>query len=379
MDFNLTDEERMTQDCSREFSEKRLKPVAADLDKKGEFPSELVAELAGLGLMGIPVPEQWGGGGLNTVAYTLAVEEISRSCASMGVTLSAHTSLACDPLSKYGTDEQKERFLRPLASGKKLGALAMTEPGAGTDLGAASLAAAKDGDCYVLNGAKVFITNGSVADVVLVLASTDKAAGSKGLTMFIVEKCAPGFSVGRPEHKLGIRASSTTELIFSDCRVPAAQRLGDEGHGFRIGLGALDGGRIGIAAQAVGIGRAALEVAMAYAKERQQFGKPIATFQAIQWMIADTATELDAARLLYLRAAWLKDHGARFGVEAAMAKLLASEAASRAADHAIQIHGGYGFTTEYAPERHYRDARITRIYEGTSEVMRMVIAGGLLK
>ncbi len=260
-----------------------------------------------------------------------------------------------------------------------LGAHAMTEPGAGTDLGAVSTTAKQDGDEYVLNGSKIFITNGGVADIVLVLASTDRAAKAKGLSLFIVEKGTAGFSVGKTEHKLGIRASNTAELVFQDCRVPAINLLGAEGAGFKIGLGTLDGGRIGIAAQAVGIGRAALEAAVAYAKEREQFGKPIGTFQAIQWMIADSATELDAARLLYLRAAQVKDSGGRFSSEAAMAKLFASETASRAADRAIQIHGGYGYSTEYAPERHYRDARITRIYEGTSEVMRMVIAGGLLR
>jgi butyryl-CoA dehydrogenase len=379
MDFNLSEDEGMTRDCAREFAEKRLVPVAAELDEKGEFPRELVAELAELGLMGVPVPEKWGGGGLSTAAYTLAVEEISRGCASVGVTVSAHTSLACDPLLKYGTDEQKEKFLKPLASGEKLGAHAMTEPGAGTDLGAVSMAAKKDGDEYVLNGSKIFITNGGVADIVLVLAATDREAKARGLSVFVVEKGAPGFSVGKAEHKLGIRASNTSELVFQDCRVPASNLLGGEGQGFKIALGTLDGGRIGIAAQAVGIGTAALEKAVAYAKERQQFGKPIGTFQAIQWMIADSATELEAARLLYLRASQAKDTAKRFSSEAAMAKLFASEAASRAADRSIQIHGGYGYTTEYAPERHYRDARITQIYEGTSEVMRMVIAGGLLR
>ncbi len=379
MDFELTEEEKMTQECARDFAEKRLMPVAAELDEKGEFPKELVAEMAELGLMGVPVAEEWGGGGLSTAAYTVAVEEVSRGCASMGVTLSAHTSLACDPLAKYGSDEQKEKFLKPLASGEKLGAHAMTEPGAGTDLGAVSTAAKKDGGDYVLNGSKIFITNGGVADIVLVLASTDREAKARGLSVFVVEKGTPGFDIGKVEHKLGIRASNTAELAFQDCRVPAANLLGGEGAGFKVGLGTLDGGRIGIAAQAVGIGRAALEAAIAYAKEREQFGKPIATFQAIQWMIADSATELDAARLLYLRASQVKDSGGRFSSEAAMAKLFASEAASRAADRAIQIHGGYGYSTEYAPERHYRDARITRIYEGTSEVMRMVIAGGLLR
>ena len=358
---------------------KRLLQQAGEFDEKGEFPKELISEMAGLGLMGIPIPEEWGGGGLGTTAYAIAVEEISRGCASVGVMLSAHTSLACAPLLKYGNDEQKEKFLKPLASGEKLGALAMTEPGTGSDLGAAKLAAKRDGADYVLDGTKIFITNGGNADVVVVLASTDKEAGSRGLSMFAVEKNAPGFTIGKVEDKLGIRASNTAELVFQECRVPAANLVGEEGQGFKIALGTLDGGRIGIAAQAVGIGRAALEKAVAYAKEREQFGKPIGTFQAVQWMLADSATELDAARLLYLRAAQIKDKGGRFSSEAAMAKLYASEAAGRAADHSIQIHGGYGYTTEYDPERHYRDARITRIYEGTSEVMRMVIAGNLLR
>jgi len=379
MDFELSDGQQMTQECAREFAEKRLIPSAGEFDEKGEFPREIVSEMADLGLMGITVPEEWDGGGMDTQAYAIAVEEISRGCASVGVMLSAHTSLACAPLLKYGSDDQKEKYLKPLASGKKLGALAMTEPGAGSDLGSVKLTARKDGEEYVLDGTKIFITNGGTADTVVVLGSTDPGAGSRGLSMFIVEKDTPGFTIGKVEDKLGIRASNTAELVFQECRIPAANLLGDEGLGFKIGLGTLDGGRIGIAAQAVGIGRAALEKAVAYSKDREQFGKAIGSFQAIQWMLADSATELDAARLLYLRAAQLKDKGARFSSEAAMAKLFASEAASRAADHAIQIHGGYGFTTEYDPERHYRDARITRIYEGTSEVMRMVIAGGLLR
>jgi len=309
----------------------------------------------------------------------VAVEELSRGCASVGVTVSAHTSLACDPLLKFGTDAQKEKFLKPLASGQKLGALAMTEPGAGSDLGSAQMSATRDGENYVLNGTKIFITNGGVADIVVVLASTDKAKKTKGLAMFVVEKGTPGFTVGKTEHKLGIRASNTAELVFQDCRVPAANLLGGEGQGFKVGLATLDGGRIGIAAQAVGIGRAALERAVAYAKQRQQFGQAIGSFQAIQWMIADCATGLDAARLLYLRAAALKDKGARYSAEAAMAKLFASETATKVTHRALQIHGGYGYTTEYPLERHYRDARITEIYEGTSEVMRMVIAGNALK
>ncbi len=379
MDFELNEEEQMTLECARGFAEKRLIPKAAEFDEKSEFPREIISEMAELGLMGIPVPEEWGGGGLGATAYAVAVEEISRGCASVGVCLSAHTSLACDPLAKYGNDEQKRKFLTPLATGEKLGALAMTEPGAGSDLGSVKLAAQKDGDDYVLEGHKIFITNGGMADIVVVLASTDKEAGSRGLSMFIVENGAPGFTVGKVEHKLGIRASNTAELVFQNCRIPAANLLSEEGQGFKIGLATLDGGRIGIAAQAVGIGRAALEEAVAYAKEREQFGKPISTFQAVQWMLADSATELDAARLLYLRAAQAKEKGKRFSSEAAMAKLFASEAASRAADRSIQVHGGYGYITEYSPERHYRDARITQIYEGTSEVMRMVIAGSLLR
>ncbi len=379
MDFDLNDEQQMTQECAREFAEKRLIPHAREFDEKCEFPIELISEMAELGLMGITVPEEWSGGGLGTTAYAIAVEEISRGCASVGVMLSAHTSLACAPILQYGNDEQKEKFLKPLASGTKLGALAMTEPGAGSDLGAVKLTAKKDGYNYILDGTKIFITNGATADTIVVLASTDKEAGSRGLSMFVVEKGAPGFTIGKVEDKLGIRASNTAELVFQECRVPASNLLSEEGQGFKIGLGTLDGGRIGIAAQAVGIGRAALEKAVSYAKEREQFGKPIGTFQAVQWMLADTATELDAARLLYLRAAQVKDKGKRYSSEAAMAKLYASEAASRAADRSIHVHGGYGFTTVFVPERHYRDARITRIYEGTSEVMRMVIAGALLR
>lgn len=379
MDFELTEEEKMTQECARDFAEKRLMPVAAELDEKGEFPAELVAELAELGLMGVPIPEQWGGGGMNSIAYALAVEEVSRGCASVGVTMSAHVSLACDPILKFGTDEQKEKFLKPLASGEKLGAHAMTEPGAGSDLGSAKCSAVRDGDEYVLNGTKVFITNGGVADIIIVLASTDREKGARGLSSFIVEKGAPGFSVGKTEHKLGIRASNTAELVFQDCRIPAANLLGKEGQGFKVALATLDGGRIGIAAQAVGIARAALDRAVEYAKERQQFGQPIGKFEAVQWMLADSAAELDAARLLYLRAAAKKDKDERYAAEAAMAKLFASETATRVTHRALQVHGGYGYSTEYPLERHYRDARITEIYEGTSEVMRMVIAGGLLR
>lgn len=379
MDFNLTEEELMTQECARDFADKRLIPAASELDEKGEFPAELVTEMAGLGLMGVPVPEEWNGGGMTNTAYALAVEEVSRGCASVGVTMSAHVSLVCDPLANYGTDEQKEKYLKPLAAGERLGAHAMTEPNAGSDLGAAQCVAKKDGDGYVLNGAKVFITNGGVADVVIVLASSDREKGARGLTSFIVEKGTPGFSVGKTEHKLGIRASNTAELVFQDCRIPEANRLGREGEGFKIALTTLDGGRIGIAAQAVGIGRAALETAVSYAKEREQFGKPIGSFEAVQWMLADSATELDAARMLYLRAAALKDAGGRYSAEAAMAKLFASETSTSVAHRALQVHGGYGFSTEYPLERHYRDARITEIYEGTSEIMRLVVANSLLR
>jgi butyryl-CoA dehydrogenase len=332
-----------------------------------------------LGLMGVPFAEEVGGAGADYVSYAIVLEELARACASTSVIVSGHTSLGTWQIFEYGTPAQKEKYLQGLTSGEKLGAFALTEPGAGTDAAAGQTTAVLDGDEYVLNGSKIFITNGGYADLYVVTAMTDPSAGTRGISAFIVEKDAPGFSVGEREHKMGIKASSTTPLYFSDCRIPKDALLGQEGKGFKIAMQTLDGGRIGIASQALGIAQGALDASITYAKERVQFGKPIATLQAIQWMLADMATEIDAARLLVYRAAWNKDNGLPYGKEAAMAKLFAAETATRVAGKAIQIHGGYGFTESYPVERAYRDAKITEIYEGTSEVQRMVIAGNVLR
>ncbi len=379
MQFDLTEEQMMLRDAVRGFASKEVQPRAAELDRTGEFPRDLVKMCSELGLMGVAVPEQWGGGGMDTISYCLAIEEVSRCCASTGVILSVNNSLVCDPLMDFGNDEQKERFLKPLASGQKIGCFALTEPEAGSDAARQQSTAVLDGDHYVLNGKKIFITNGEVADTAIVFMMTDKSQGVKGITAFIVEQGTPGFTLGQREEKLGINASGTAELLFEDCRVPADQRLGQEGEGFKVAMKTLDGGRIGIAAQAVGIGRAALEDSITYAKQREQFGKPIGKFQALAWMMADMATEIDAARLLTLRAAHAKDSGRRFSNEAAMAKLFASETATRAANKGIQIHGGYGYMKDFPMERYYRDAKITEIYEGTSEIQRLVISGNLLR
>ena len=332
-----------------------------------------------LGLMGVYIPEEYGGTGADMVSYCLAVEEISKACGSTGVTVSAHTSLACDPILKFGTEEQKKEFLVPLASGEKLGCLDLTEPGAGSDVSAQITTAEKKGDEYIINGSKIFITNGGYSDIAIVTVKTDKEAGNRGMSAFIVEKDTPGFSIGKVEHKLGIRASSTVEHVFENARVPAKNLLGKEGHGFKIAMETLNGGRVGIAAQAIGIAGAALADSVSYAKERVQFGKPIARLQAIQWMIADMHVKLTNARYQTYLAAAKKDSGENYVMESAMAKLYASEAATWITHKGIQIHGGYGYTTEYPLERYYRDARITEIYEGTSEVQRLIIASMLLK
>ncbi len=379
MDFELTDEQQLIRDAVREFAEAEVAPIAAELDRDHRFPSELLPKMAELNIMGMPFPDKFGGAGADEVSYVIAVEEISRACASTGCILSAHSSLATWPVYKFGTDAQKERYLHDMASGRSLGAFALTEPGAGTDAGAGTTTATLKGDSYVLNGSKIFITNAPHAEVYVVFAKTDPAQGTRGMSAFIVEKDTPGFSVGEAEHKLGIRASSTPPLYFADCRIPKDALLGGEGDGFKIAMQTLDGGRIGIAAQALGIAQSALDAAAAYAKERVQFGKPIGTLQAIQWMIADMATAVDAARLLVYRAAWCVDSGRPYGTEGAMAKLFASEAATRVCDRAIQVHGGYGYTESYPVERNYRDAKITELYEGTSEVQRMVIARSYLR
>jgi len=379
MNFELSEEQLLIQEMVKEFAASDVAPIAAEIDRDHRFPAELLPKMAKLNLMGVPFAEELGGAGADYVSYTIVLEELARVCASTSVIVSGHTSLGTWPIFEFGTPAQKEKYLHGLTSGEKLAAFALTEPNAGTDAAAGSTTAVLDGDEYVLNGSKIFITNGGFADVYIVTAMTDPALGTRGISAFIVEKDAPGFSVGEREHKMGIKASSTTPLYFSDCRIPKDALLGKEGKGFKIAMATLDGGRIGIAAQALGIAQGALDASIAYAKERVQFGKPIATLQAIQWMIADMATEISAARLLVYRAAWNKDNGLSYGKEAAMAKLFASETATRVAGKAIQIHGGYGFTESYPVERAYRDAKITEIYEGTSEVQRMVIAGNFLR
>jgi len=380
MDFELTDEQQLIREAVREFAEAEVAPIAGEIDRDHRFPHELVPKMAELNLMGMPYPEKYEGAGGDYVSYMLAAEELARACATTSVILLAHCSLATWPVYHFGTEEQKERYLRDMASGRRLGAFALTEPGAGTDAGATTTTAVLKGDEYVLNGSKIFISNAPYAEIYIVFAKTDPAAaGTRGISAFIVEKDTPGFTVGEAEHKLGIRGSSTPPLYFADCHIPKDNLLAREGEGFKVAMQTLDGGRIGIAAQALGIAQCALDAAVAYAKERIQFGKPIAAQQAIQWMIADMATAVDAARCLVYRAAWCVDAGRPYGTEGAMAKLFASEAATRVCDRAIQVHGGYGYTESYPGERNYRDAKITEIYEGTSEVQRMVIARSYLR
>lgn len=379
MNFELSEEQLLIRGMVKEFAASEVAPIAAEIDRNHRFPEESIPKLAKLNLLGVPYPEEFGGAGADNVSYVLVIEELARVCASTAAIVSGHTSLGTWPIFEFGTSAQKEKYVTNLASGSMLGAFAITEPGAGTDAAAGKATAVVDGDEYVLNGSKIFITNGGYADVYIVTAMTDLAAGTRGISAFLVEKDAPGFSVGEKEHKMGIKASSTTPLYFSDCRIPKDALLGKVGKGFNIAMAALDGGRIGIAAQALGIAQGALDASIAYAKERVQFGKPLAALQAIQWMIADMATDIDAARLLVYRAAWKKDQGLPYGTAASMAKLFASETSTRVADRAIQIHGGYGYTESYPVERAYRDAKITELYEGTSEVQRLVIAGSLLR
>ncbi|MGI6126317.1 MAG: acyl-CoA dehydrogenase [Planifilum sp.] len=379
MEFRLSEEHEMMRKMVREFAEKEVAPTAAERDEKEEFDRALFDKMAELGLTGIPWPEEEGGVGADFLSYVIAVEELSRVDASVGVTLSAHISLASWPIHKFGTPEQKERFLRPLAEGKKLGAYGLTEPGSGSDAAGMRTTAVRDGDSYVLNGSKIFITNGGEAEIYVVFAVTDPEKKHRGITAFIVEKGTPGFSFGKKEQKLGIRSSPTLEILFDNCRIPAENRLGDEGEGFKIAMMTLDGGRNGIAAQAVGIAQGALDAALAYAKEREQFGKPIAAQQAIQFKLADMATRIEAARLLTYQAAWLEGQGLPYGKASAMAKLFAGDTAMDATVEAVQIFGGYGYTREYPVERMMRDAKITQIYEGTNEIQRLVIARHLLK
>jgi butyryl-CoA dehydrogenase len=378
MQVDLTDEQRMIQQVARDFAEKEVRPIAEAIDREARFPAETVRRMGELGLMGIAIPEVWDGSGGDTVGYAVALEEVSRGCASHGAIMSVNNSLYCDPVAKFGTDEQKRRFLSPFASGKKLGCFSLTEPEAGSDATNQNTLARREGGAYVLDGRKIFVTNGREADAVLVFAQTDRGKAHQGISAFLVDKGHPGFTVVKTEEKLGIRASDTAELLFEGCRVPLEQRLGEEGQGFKIAMATLDGGRIGIAAQAVGIAVAAYEAALGYARERKSFGVPIGQHQMVQWMLADMATGIEAARLLTLRAASLKDRGEPHGPQAAMAKLFASEMAMRVATDAVQIHGGYGFIKEYQVERHFRDAKITQIYEGTSQIQKLVIARHLL-
>ncbi len=379
MRFDFTDIQQMLRDTCREFAARELTPNARKWDEEHRFPVEAVKKLAELGLMGVAVPEEWGGAGADNVSYALAMEEISRGCASTGVIMSVNNSLYCDPVLKYGTDEQKERFLKPFASGQKLGCFGLTEPEAGSDAAAQKTVAVRDGDEYVITGSKNWITNGPQADAIVLFTITDRSKGHRGITAFLVDLDAEGVTRAPPDRKLGITASGSCSLFFEDVRVPVSQRLGNEGDGFKIAMSTLDGGRIGIAAQALGIARAAFEESVAYSKDRKTFDKPIANHQAIQFMLADMATEIDAARLLVLRAAALKDAGVRHSAESAMAKLYASEMSHRVTHKGVQVHGGYGYSKEFDAERHYRDSRITEIYEGTSEIQRIVIANSLLK
>ena len=380
MDFALTEEQQMVKEMAAKFAEAEIKPKAAELDEKHEHPADIIRQLGELKMMGIAVPEEFGGGGMDYVSYVLALIEISKGCASTGVIMSVNNSLYCFPVQAYGTDEQKKKYLYPCASGEKIGCYGLTEAGAGSDPAGMRTTAVRDGEEWVINGEKKFITNGNVSSYSVIAAITEKGQGYRGITSFVVDlENTPGFKVGRVEDKLGILASGTAELVFKDARVPADALLGSEGEGFKQMLTTLDGGRMGIASQAIGIGRAVLEEAVEYAKTREQFGKPITAFQAIQWKLADMATELDAAELLTLRAAWLEDHKKPYEKAAAMAKMYASDAAMRASIEGIQVLGGYGYCKDYPMERHMRDAKICQIYEGTNEIMRLVIAKNLIK
>ena len=379
MNLELSEEQKLLQKTVREFAESEVKPLAKELDETGRFPRETFKKAAELGLTGIAFPEEEGGAGFDHIAYSIVIEEISQCCASTGVILSVQNSLYCDPIHRFGTEEQKKKFLVPCARGEKIGCYALTEPQAGSNAAALQTKAVKRGETYVINGTKAWITNGGAADAAIVYVNTDPAKGEKGITAILVEKGTPGFKVGKEEKKLGINATACCELVFTDCEVPAANRIGNEGEGYKVALSTLDGGRIGIAAQATGIAQGAFEAALAWSQQRMAFGHPISQFQAIQFMLADMSTEIDAARLLVRKAAWKQDSGARFSMDAAIAKLFASEMATRVAHKAIQIHGGYGYSREYPVERAYRDARITEIYEGTSEIQRLVISSWVLK
>ncbi|WP_165000448.1 acyl-CoA dehydrogenase [Anaerophilus nitritogenes] len=379
MNFQLTKEQEMVRKMVRSFAETEVQPLAAEVDETERFPWETVEKMARYSMLGTFVPKQYGGAGADEVAYAITVEELSRACGTTGVICSAHSSLCAWPIMKYGTEEQKQKYLVPLAKGEKLGAFGLTEPNAGTDAAGQQTTAELDGDEWILNGSKIFITNGGTAETYVVMAMTDASKGTKGISAFIVEKGTPGFSIGKKEDKLGIRGSATTELIFENCRIPKENLLGKEGQGFKVAMTTLDGGRIGIASQALGIAQGAMDETIKYTKERQQFGKPLAKFQALQFEMADMETRIQAARHLVYNAAFRKSQGLPYAKEAAMAKLFAAETAMYVTTKAVQLHGGYGYTREYPVERMMRDAKITEIYEGTSEVQKMVIAASILR
>jgi alkylation response protein AidB-like acyl-CoA dehydrogenase len=380
MNFELTDEQKMIQEMARKFAEREIKPVAAELDRTHAHPKEICEKMGELGLMGVTIPDEYGGAGMDYISYAISLIEISKACASCGVIMSVCNSLYNFPVYKYGTEEQKQKYLRPVASGEVLGCYGLTEAGAGSDPAKMLTTAVLEGEEWVINGTKRFITNGNVARYCVLAAITDRAAGYKGISSFIIDfENTPGFRVGKVEEKLGINASGTAELVFEDARIPKDNLLGKPGEGFKQMLTTLDGGRIGIASQALGIGRAALEGSIEYSKTREQFNQPIANFQAIQWKLADMATQLDASELLILRAAWLEDNQKPYEKESAMAKLMASDTAMMSTIEGVQIFGGYGYCKEYPMERYMRDAKITQIYEGTNEIMRLVIARNLLK
>ena len=374
MDFKLSDDHKDLVEMFRDFAENEVKPLAEEVDEEERFPMETVEKMAEMGMMGIPIPEEYGGAGMDNLAYSMCVEELSKACGTTGIIVSAHTSLCCWPILEFGTEEQKKKYLPDLASGKKIGAFGLTEPSAGTDAAGQKTVAVENGDNYILNGSKIFITNAGKASVYIVFAMTDKSQGTKGISAFIVESGFPGFSIGKKEKKMGIKGSSTAELVFEDCVVPKANLLGKIGQGFRIAMATLDGGRIGVASQALGIAQGAVNEANKYVKERSQFGKRISQFQNTQFQLADMQTRVDAARLLVYRAACAKDEHEPYSHLAAMAKLFASETASDVTRRAVQLFGGYGYTRDYPVERMMRDAKITEIYEGTSEVQRMVIS-----
>jgi len=379
MAYQLNEEQRMIRAMVRDFARETIMPTAAERDRTGEFPAENLKKLGELGLMGMMIPPKWGGSGADTVSYELALAEVAYACASTAVVMSVHNSIVCESILRYGSEEQKNRYLKPMAAGQFLGAFALTEPNAGSDPARQTTKAVFDGDSYILNGSKRFTTTGKNAGLVIVTAKTDESQGHKGISAFLVEQGTAGMSVGRLEDKMGLRASDTADLVFEDCRIPKQNILGNEGDGFLIAMTGLDGGRIGIAAQSVGVAQAAFDAAVQYAREREQFGQTISKFQGLRWMMADMATEIEAARLMMLSAAEMKDNGENFTLQASMAKLFASEMVNRVTAQAVQIHGGYGFTKEYPVERFYRDARVFTIYEGTSEIQRVVISNHIFR